>query len=149
MPVFLVFHFFEWTGGILILIFVALLSMQPAFAKGFKAGGALILGNVIGGFAAIVMFELLVIVPAYAFMLLLMLLSGLFFGSRLISSKPKAPLYGMAYSTLLLVIGSTTTSTTGDATVKVYSRIIQMMVAVVYVVAAFGLIDRYRRARDN
>jgi hypothetical protein len=149
MPVFVVFHIFEWVGGILILIFVALLSMQPGFAKDFKAGGALILGNVMGGIAAIAMFELLTIVPEYVFMLLLTLLTGLFFGSRLMSESPKAPLYGMAFSTLLLVIGSTTTSTTGDATTKVYSRILQMMVAVIYVVTAFGLIERYRRARDG
>ena len=57
-----------------------------------------------------------------------------------------APLFGMAFSTLLLVIGSTTTSTSGDATGKVYERIVQMMVAVVYVVTAFGLVERYRRA---
>lgn len=149
MPVFVVFHFFEWVGGILILIFVALLSMQPGFAKDFKAGGALILGNVMGGVAAIVMFELLTTVPEYVFMLLLTLLAGLLCGSRLMSGSPKAPLYGMAFSTLLLVIGSTTTSTTGDATTKVYSRIFQMMVAVVYVVTTSGLIERYRRARNG
>jgi len=149
LPMFLLFHLFEWTGGILILVFVALLSMQPGFAKDFKAGRALILGNIMGGVAAIAMFELLTIVPEFLFLLLLTFLAGLFFGSHLMSASPKAALFGMAYSTLLLVIGSVTTSASGDATSKVYGRIFQIMVAVVYVVVAFGLIDRYRRTKGR
>jgi len=149
LPLLLLFHLFELTGGILILVFVALLSLQPAFAKSFKAGAALILGNVFGGFAAIVMFELLSIVPEFTFLILLTLFAGLFFGSRLMSDDPKAPLYGMAYSTLLLVIGSVTSSSSGDATSKVYDRIFQIMIAVIYVVVAFGFLDRYRRARGR
>ena len=130
-----------------LLVFVCLLSMQPAFAKDFKAGKAMILGNLIGGLSAILMFEVLTVVPQYPFMIVLTLLAGLFFGSRLLSDRKSAALYGMAFSTLLLVIGSVTTST-GDATSKVYSRIFQIMFAVVYVVSAFGFIDRFHRARS-
>ena len=50
-------------------------------------------------------------------------------------------------STVLLVIGSVT-SGEGDAGSKVYTRVIQMMVAVIYVVSSFGLIERFRRARE-
>jgi hypothetical protein len=146
LPILVVFHLFEWTGAILVLIFVALLSMQPGFASGFKAGRALLAGNAMGGVAAIVMFGLLTVVPEFAFLVLLTLLAGLFFGSRLMSDRPTAPLYGMAYSTLLLVIGMTT-STTGDAKAKVYQRLFQIGLAVVYVVVAFGLIERWRSRR--
>jgi hypothetical protein len=97
----------------------------------------------IGGAAAIAMYELLVLVPEFVFLLLLTFLAGLVFGSRVFSGKPTGALYGMAFSTLLLVIGSTTSST-GDAGAKVYSRIAQIMVAVVYVVVAFGSIERFR-----
>ena len=149
LPVFFLFYLFEWTGGILVLVFVALLSLQPGFAKDFKAGAALIVGNVIGGVAAVAMFELLTVVPEFSFLLLLTFLAGLLFGSRLMSTSPKAALFGMAFSTLLLVIGSTTTSAAGDATSKVYDRILQLMIAVVYVVVAFGVIERYRRSRGS
>ena len=143
-PVMTLFYTLEWTGSVLVLVFVALLSQNPEFAKNFQAGKALIVGNVIGGVAAIAMYELLVMMPEYGFMLLLTLLLGLVFGARVFSDKPMAPLYGMAYSTVLLVIGSTTSSS-GDAGAKVYSRVIQMMLAVIYVVTAFGLIERLRR----
>lgn len=146
-PVFVLFYMFQWADSILILIFVAILAQQPSFATNFKAGVALIVGNVIGGAAAIVFYELLVVVPEFWFLLVLTLLAGLVFGTRVFSGKPTAPLCGMAFSTLLLVIGSTT-SGEGEAGSKVYSRVMQMLAAVVYVVAAFGLIERFKRARE-
>jgi len=145
LPLLILFHLFEWTGAILILIFVALLSMQPGFASNFKAGRAMLAGNAMGGAAAIVMFALLTVVPEYAFLILLTLLAGLFFGSRLMSDRPDAPLYGMAYSTLLLVIGMT--SAEGDTLAKVFQRLFQIGLAVLYVVLAFGLIERWGRYR--
>ena len=147
-PVMVLFYMFQWTGSVLILIFVALLSQQPAFAKNWQAGKALIIGNVVGGVVAIAFYELLVTMPEFGFLLLLTLLTGLVFGARVFSGKPMAPLYGMAFSTVLLVIGSTTSSE-GDAGSKVYSRVIQMMLAVLYVVAVFGLIERVRRRREG
>jgi len=147
-PVVVAFYVFQWTGAILVMIMIALLSMQPAFAKDFKAGKALILGNVIGGAAAIVVYELLVLTPLYSFLIVLTLLAGLLFGVRLFSDRPTAALYGMAFSTLLLIIGSTTSST-GEAGAKVYTRILQIMMAVVYVVVAFGLLERLWPRRET
>ena len=64
------------------------------------------------------------------------------------SGKKSAPLYGMAFSTVLLVIGSVTSSS-GDAGAKVYTRIVQIMLAVAYVVAAFGVIERISKRREG
>ena len=147
-PVLVLFYLFELASALLILIMIALLSMQPGFAKDFKGGMALIIGNVIGGIAAIVFYELLVMVPEYTFLIVLTLLAGLLFGSRLFSGKPKAALYGMAFSTLLLIIGSTTSSS-GEADVKVYTRVIQIMAAVIYVVVAFGLLEHFKKLRQE
>ena len=54
-----------------------------------------------------------------------------------------APLFGMAFSTFLLIIGS---STSGDdtANAKVWIRVAQIMMAVVYVAVTFGFIDKWR-----
>lgn len=133
--------------SVVVLVFVALLSMQTRIDAGFKAGRALIVGNVMGGLAAVLMYELLVMVPEFGFLLLLTLLAGLFFGGKLFSGAPSAPLFGMAYSTLILVIGSTT-SMFGDAGAKAWTRVIQITVAVVYLGVAFGLVDRLRRGRE-
>jgi hypothetical protein len=130
------------------LIFVAMLSIQPGFAQNFKAGVGLILGNVLGGAAAIVGFNLLTVVPTLGYLLLISLFGGLWFGRRLIRGGARAPLFGMGYSTMLLLLGSTT-SGEGDAGSAAYSRVLQIMVAVVYVVFAFGFLRRFRGVRGS
>jgi hypothetical protein len=146
LPVFILFYTLQLAGSLLILIFVALLSSQPGFAQNFKAGAALILGNVVGGVVAILFYELLVVMPEFQFLLLLTLLTGLLLGSRVFSGRKAAPLFGMAFSTVLLIIGSTT-SGNAEAGAKVYTRVVQIMVAVTYVVTAFGIVGRFRRSR--
>ena len=144
-PALILYYYFEWTNSLTILIYVMLLAMQPGFAKDFKAGGLMILANVAGGIAAIIAYELLVIVPRLSFMIMLVALFGLFFGSRLFSQRPAAALYGSAFSTFLLIVGMSTGGE-ADASSKVYSRIAQIMVAVVYVVVASGTISALVRS---
>jgi hypothetical protein len=147
LPVFVLFYSFQRVESVLILIFVALLASQPGFASSFKAGGALVLGNAIGGAVAIGFYELLVLVPEFGFLILLTLLAGLLFGARVFSDQPAAKLYGMAYSTLLLVIGSVTAGGSEGAGSKVYTRVLQITIAVVYVMMASGVADRYLRRK--
>jgi hypothetical protein len=149
LPVLVLFYSLQMHGALLILIFVGILSSQPGFASNFKGGLALIIGNSIGGIAAIAMYELLVFVPEYEFLIVLTLLAGLVFGALVFSDKPTAKLYGMAFSTLLLVIGSTTVSGSNEAGAKVYTRVAQIIVAVVYVVMAFGVADRFVRRKEG
>ena len=145
-PAVAVFYTMQWTGGILILVFIAILSMQPGVAGNVKVGLALIIGNVVGGIASVMFYETLVMVPSFPFMILLTLLCGLAFGRQLFSGKKSGPLFGMAFSTVLLIIGSTTSST-DDAGNMVIVRVLQMMFAVTYVVVAFGLLERLSRRK--
>jgi hypothetical protein len=149
LPVFVLFYSFRMQSALLILVFVALLSSQPGFASNFRAGGALIVGNVMGGAASILVYELLVMVPQFYFLVIVTLLAGLLFGTRVFTEKPAAKLYGMAFSTLLLIIGSTTADGSAEAEAKVYTRVLQITIAVVYVVMAFGVADRFVRRREG
>ena len=78
--------------------------------------------------------------------LVVTLLAALAFGRQVFSGKKTAALHGMAFSTLVLIIGSVTTST-DDASSKVYERVLQIMFAVVYVVVAFGVLDHFFRSK--
>ncbi len=147
MPVYLIFYFANIPNALLILVFIAILSMQPAFAKDWKVGKALIIGNTIGGLAAIISYEILAIVPEYGYLILLVLFGGLVFGQYVFSQRPLASVYGMAFSTFLLVICSVTGSDSDGAGGKVWSRVWQIMVAVIYVVSAFGFIDKLKASR--
>ena len=50
--------------------------------------------------------------------------------------------------TLLLIVGSTTSGNAEDGA-KVYTRVIQIMIAVTYVVVAFGTLERFRRKEES
>ena len=65
------------------------------------------------------------------------------FARQVFSGRKTGALYGMAFSTVLLIIGSVTGSTS-DASSKVYSRITGIMIAVIYVVVAFGFLERWQ-----
>ncbi len=145
-PVVLLFFAFQFTGSLLILIFVVVLSMQPAF--GSKNAIAMLVGNLAGGIASIVVYELLVIVPSYLFFVLLIATVSLFVAGKLFSGGKMAPLYGMGFSTFLLIIGQSLTST-ADAGSKVWLRVLQIMVAVSYVVLAQKTLEANKQWRKS
>jgi len=149
LPLLLLFYFFKLSDALLILIYTALLSMQPGFAKDFSNGKPLIVGNLMGGIVAMFAYEVFVIIPEYFFMLIIIFLSGLFFGYRLFLGKKNSALFGMAYSTFVLIIGSVTGTFDEEANIKVYFRVIEIMVAVIYLVSAFGLIEYFKRERTK
>jgi len=142
LPVVLLFYLFQWAGGILIMIFIAILSMQSSF--NLKKGLALIVGNLVGGIVAIAIYEMLVVVPMFLFLILLVLIAGLYFGIKVYSGTKAAPLFGMAFSTTLLILGQST-SGTDDAGDKVWIRVVQIMIAVIYVVVAFYVLNYFKQ----
>lgn len=144
-PVVVSFYIFQWSGAILVMIFIVLLSMNPA-ARNPKLGLSMILANFAGGLASIVVYNLLTVVPEMVFLALLVLFFGLLFGQKLFSGRPAAPLYGMAFSTFILVLGSVTSSD-GDAGEKVWERLFQISTAVIYVVVAFKILNYFTKSR--
>lgn len=145
MPLAIAYMLFNWTSSVLTLIFVAILGMQPAFQKGLKAGGAMVLGNTLGGLVAIVCYEMMNVVPQLPFFLLLILTVGLMFGRKVFSGKPAASLYGMAFSTFLLIICSSVLSDSTDAGEKVWERVILIFLAVVYVASVFAILNSFEK----
>lgn len=147
LPVILLFFIFKLSGGLLILIFIGILSMSPALANA-KVGIFMIAANILGGLFAIVAYNLLVIVPLFPFMILLVLFVGFIFGSRLFSSSKLAPIFGTGFSTFLLILGSVTASD-DEAGSAVWSRLIQISIAVIYVVIAFGVLNYFQNKKER
>ncbi len=143
MPVLLVFYVFGLTSLLLVLALIAMLAQQPDLNTGIKGSALLIIGNTLGGLAAIVFYELLVLVPAFEFLVLLSLLVGLVFARRIFSDRPlHVAVYGTAFSTLLLLVASSTTAMGDEAQIRFYVRIFQIVLAGAYVVTAFYLLKR-------
>lgn len=147
LPVLILFFVFNYAESLLVMIFVAVLSMNPATSNK-KAGIGIILANIGGGLAAIVAYKLLTIATSFFYFGLLTLLAGLIFGHKLFSSKQAASLYGMAFSTFLLILGNVTTLA-GEAGEMVWTRVFQIGLAVLYMVVAFGLVDRVSASKKQ
>ena len=147
LPVLLLFFIFKLSGGLLILIFIGILSMSPALANA-KVGKFMIVANILGGLFAIIGYQLLVFVPMLPFMILITLVVGFVFGSKLFSEAKIAPIFGTGFSTFLLILGSVTSSN-DDAGSAVWSRLIQIAIAVIYVVVAFGIVNYYQNKKSE
>lgn len=147
LPVLLLFYMFKLSSSVLVLTFVAILSISPALANP-KVGMVMIVANILGGIFGILAYKLLIIVPNFIFMILISLSIGLFFGSRLFSSSKYAGIFGSGFSTFLLILGSVTSSD-AEAGSKVWSRVIQISMAVTYVVIAFGILDRIMKSKKE
>jgi len=119
--------------------------MSPALAN-VKVGVVMIAANILGGIFAIVAYKLLTIVPQFNYMLLLVLIVGFLFATRLFSKNKLAPIFGTGFSTFLLILGSVTSSD-AEAGSEVWSRVIQIAAAVIYVVAAFGVLNHYEKSK--
>jgi len=148
-PVALLFYSYGLTAHLVVLIFIAILAQQPGLMEGRKAGGALILGNLAGGVAAMVFYELLVAAPSFGFFLALMFLTALILGERIFSDRRFAPIYPTVLSTLLLLVGGSVAPYGDDVEMKFQLRIVQIGVAVVYVVGSFRLIERLRGGNET
>ncbi len=146
-PVLLLFFIFKLTSSALILIFISILSMSPALANP-KVGQAMIIANILGGIIAIFVYFLLTIVPNFTFMILLVFSTGLLFGERIFSTQKLGPIFKSGFSTFLLILGSVMSSDV-DASNKVWPRVIQISMAVIYVVIAFRVLDHLEKQKKH
>ena len=144
LPVFILFYVFKMSGALLILIFIGILSMEPSFAKNFQKGKALLIGNLLGGVVSVILYNMLVVVPEITFLILIILVAGLVLGNAFFSGSKLSPLFNMAFSTTLLIVGSVTAPSSEEAASSaVFTRLFQIMAAVSYVVITFGIIERW------
>jgi hypothetical protein len=146
-PVIILYYLFQWSSSVLILTFVAILTVSPALASP-KVGLVMIVANILGGLFGIFAYQLLVMAPSFVFMMLLVLLVGFVFARKLFSDSKYGGIFGSAFSTFLLILGSVTASE-DEAGSKVWDRIIQISMAVIYVVGTFGLLDRISKSKSN
>jgi len=141
-PIVLLFYYFEWQSSALILIYIGLYSSFPGFAKDFSIGKMLLVGCVSGGIISFFLYEIVVMVPMYTFLLLLFLGFGLIVGTEILDNRKYAGPIKAGFSTVIIVFGSAVGSDDVDAGGKMLLRVIQVSIVVIYLVLAFGLIEK-------
>jgi len=145
-PLVVVFQLFSLVDFVVVMVMASLLAMEPTFGKHLGAGKGMVLANLAGGLVALAIYQLLVLVPSFTFFLLLLLLSGLWVGGWIFSDRPLGKVLGGGITAVFIILGPTVT---GDeqAGAQLFVRLAMIMGAVLYVVLAFGLLERLTRGR--
>ena len=141
LPLLLYIYLGNKSDAILMLVFVSILSQNTEFETGIKSGMGLVIGNLIGGAFGIVIYNALVAVPSLFFFVLLMATIWLFFSQQVFLKTPKGALFGVAMSTIIVVLSGALGFSSTEASSTVYIRIFQLMVVAVYIAMSFSIIN--------
>jgi hypothetical protein len=139
LPVVIFFYSLNLAGQLLIMIFIAIMAQIVSLDNSGKIGFALLASNVIGGLAAILIYNFLVMVPEFIFMLIVLLTAAMVFAALNFSSHKIAPLFGMGFTTTLLIIGGATMPFSDGAQIAVITRIVSILVVVLYFVVVLAM----------
>jgi hypothetical protein len=139
VPAVIFFLTFNLIHAALTIMFIAILSLNPALEQGKKAGIGLLLGNALGGAITIVFYNIMKTAPHYGFYLVLISIFALFISQRVNSDKQAAPLWGMALTTLLVLTGPIFTGAGDDAQDKFSTRLFYIGLAATYIIFAFRI----------
>lgn len=101
---------------------------------------ALVVANILGGLAGIIVYNILVIAPSYVLYILLIISTAFYFVTNLFSGKKIAPVYKISFNTFFVVMG-VISSSDNDAGSTLRERLFQIMLAVFYVVMAFKMMN--------
>ncbi|NOI70351.1 DUF2955 domain-containing protein [Vibrio owensii] len=134
-PVVCFFFVFQISEALLTMMFVALLSLMITSEKSVKLSAFLVISNGIGGILAILAFSILAIVPSIFFYTAFIALLAVLIGKKIYTVPEKAPIFATAFSTLLVLIGSTLMSS-GDIDSNTFIRIFQLVLVGTYMILA-------------
>ena len=140
LPVVILFLFYDPANALVVLVITITIVRQHDVAQGYKSALGVLYGNIIGGVAATIAYGLLKAYPTLLFMVLLTLLAGLWFGGRIALAGPRAPLFAVGFTTMVILLASGIAPTGDEATEAFYNRLINVFIATVYTVAMLSIL---------
>jgi len=147
-PLASLFIIFNLMDYLLVMIFAAIFILKPELSKGKEAGQNSLISTILGGVCAWVFYWLIVAVPEYHFYITLMLFTTLIFAMNIFSPKPTAKYYGSALIALLILVNGSMAE--GSDFVELFvTRIVLIVLAVLYIVAALKILDSYLPAKQQ
>ena len=141
LPAAVLFLGMNWVSELLVIVFVAILSLSSEAIHGRTHGSKLMTANLIGGGVTMVFYLLIVAVPEFEFFITLMFLTMLAFGSAIFAQGPLARYMPPASLALLILIGASMTEHAHFID-KPLMRVVFISLAALYVVATLAVLDR-------
>lgn len=135
-----------------VMIKVASMGQQAENEHTRAAGKSLLMSTLIGGIAAVIMWGALKAWPSLTLYTLLVALSGLFFGRMIFQGqgmKPNAGMWSYAFLTMMVIIAPSVLDGPGGAaaSVKFFDRLLMLVGATLYAVAAVYVFDAFWRGK--
>ncbi|MBW2274982.1 MAG: DUF2955 domain-containing protein [Deltaproteobacteria bacterium] len=144
LPLLVLVVSFHKTDQMTTLMYAAILIQAPAAAAGRQAGLGMLAGSLIGGAFAIVFYLLTTLWFSYALLIMLVLLFGLIMGTRIFSQGPWAAWFAKSPAAMLILINSSNEAYGDETQTKLLLRIAAVVMASLYVLVAFDLMERVR-----
>jgi DUF2955 family protein len=137
------FVYFMGTGtptSIIVIMVTAVTILQQSAVAGPGAALGLIVGNIAGGLAATIAYLLVSLLPAAAFLFLIVLLLGLIFGAKIAAGGRLAPVYSVGAATFLTVLGLGLSPLPQDSGAIFLARISTVILASLYTIGVAGVL---------
>lgn len=144
-PIVFIFYLFNSSIALLTLVFAVLLSFDP-FMYQSKKGSALFFANILGGSIGVLAYNILVIAPSYLLYICLVISIAFYFVMNLYSGKKIAPIFKLSFNTFFVVMGTIATST-DEAGNTIWERLIQIGLAIIYVIIAFKIANTFNNPK--
>lgn len=110
---------------------------------------ALMVGNTMGGLLAVAAQQIVFLADTLVFFLLTVFLATLWFAGKMARGGPKAPLFNLALGTFLLLLGLAIAPMPGGSEVTYVTRIVQIIIAGLYALAALVIVAPLRRGEPE
>jgi len=137
------FVYFMGSGtptSIIVIMTTAITILQQSAIAGKGAALGLFMGNIVGGFAATVAYLLISLLPAPAFLFLVVFLFALLFGTKVAEGGDMAPIYTVGIATFLVVLGLGLSPLPQDSGTLFLSRVWTVAVASLYTVGVASVL---------
>jgi hypothetical protein len=132
--------------AVVVLIVIVTLLRQHVRAQGQRAALGLVFGNLIGGIAAAIAYNLALLGHSFLFFVTVLLAANLAFAGRIVTSGDRAPVYAIALATFILLLGLGLSPLPGGSGEAFASRLLNVLFASAYAIAGLSLLDHWRDA---
>jgi hypothetical protein len=133
--------------AVVVLIVIVTLLRQSHPKQGQRAALGLILGNLIGGIAAAIVYNLVLLCNTLLFFIAASLADSPIFAGRIVKASERAPIYAIAFSTFILLLGLGMTPLPGGSGEAFVSRLFNVLLASAYAIGGLSLVQRWRNDR--
>lgn len=128
---------------VVLIVIVTLLRLHDR-QQGQRAALGLILGNLIGGVAAVIVYNLVILNSTLLFFIAACLAASLMFAARIATAGDRAPVYAIALATFILLLGLGMTPLPGGSGEAFINRLLNVLLASAYAIGGLALVERWR-----